>query len=43
VFVWHQGKIELQAIGGGNIHSADYSNLIGQFSDQIDENTKGMR
>jgi len=41
VFVSHEGKMELEALGGGNIHSADYSSLIGQLSDQIDKNTKG--
>jgi hypothetical protein len=41
LFVSHQGKIELTSFGGGNIHSADYDNLIGQLSDQIDKHTKG--
>eukprot|EP00026_Physarum_polycephalum_P010906 Phypoly_transcript_11092.p1 GENE.Phypoly_transcript_11092~~Phypoly_transcript_11092.p1 ORF type:complete len:346 (+),score=48.87 Phypoly_transcript_11092:111-1148(+) len=41
VFVSHQGKMDLEAFGGGNIHSADYASLIGQLSDQIDKNTKG--
>jgi hypothetical protein len=40
--VSHEGKMELGASGGGNIHSADYSSLIGQLSNQIDKNTKGM-
>jgi hypothetical protein len=41
VFVSHQGKMELEARGGGNIYSADYSDLIEQLSGQIDKNTKG--
>eukprot|EP00026_Physarum_polycephalum_P009562 Phypoly_transcript_09690.p1 GENE.Phypoly_transcript_09690~~Phypoly_transcript_09690.p1 ORF type:complete len:349 (+),score=45.67 Phypoly_transcript_09690:292-1338(+) len=41
VFVSHEGKMELNAVGGGNIYSADYSDLIGQLSEGIDKNTKG--
>lgn len=41
VFVSHQGNMELQAHGGGNILSADYADLIGQLSAKIDKNTKG--
>jgi hypothetical protein len=39
--VSHQGNMELQAHGGGNILSADYADLIGQLSAKIDKNTKG--
>lgn len=41
-FVSHAGKMQLTAYGTGNIHSADYSSLIGQLTEQIDENTKGI-
>ena len=41
VFVDHKGKLELTAIGGGSIHSANYDDLIGQLSDKIENNTKG--
>jgi len=40
-FVSHQGQMKLEANGGGNIHTADYNDLISQLSDQIDKNTKG--
>lgn len=41
VFVSHEGKMNLLAFERGNILSADYSSLIGQFSDLIEKNTKG--
>jgi hypothetical protein len=41
LFVEHEGKKELKVVGGGNILSADYSSLISQMSDLIDQNTKG--
>jgi len=40
LFVSHEGKLDLVATSGGNIYSANYSNLISQISDQIDQNTK---
>lgn len=40
LFVNHQGQIELTAYGFGNIHSADYSDLVNQLTVQIDNNTK---
>jgi len=39
--VAHEGKLELVAFGSGNIHSANYADLISQISDQIDLYTKG--
>ncbi len=40
VFVSHDGKIQLEAHGNGNIHSANYGDLVLQIVKQIQQNTK---
>ncbi len=40
-FVEHEGKKEIKVVAGGNIYSADWNDLIDQFPEGIERNTKG--
>lgn len=40
VLVKHEGKIDIVVHSTGNIHNADYDDLLSQISDQIEEHTQ---
>lgn len=39
IFVTHEGKIELEVVGGGTIQTANFPSLIQQMSELIEKNT----